>query len=47
MAWPKNMRSILIRTKEGIHNVIVYCKGNPDKTVINAISMILKEEKKK
>ena len=34
------------RTKEVIHNVIVYCKANPARTVIQAIDVILKEEKK-
>jgi hypothetical protein len=33
------------RTKAGIHNVIVYCKANPGKKVIEAIDVILKEEK--
>src|SRR3954452_13088138 len=33
-------------TKAGIHNVIVYCKSNPAKTVIQAIDLMLKEEKK-
>ena len=33
------------RTKEGIHNVIVYCKANPAKKVIQAIDFILKAEK--
>ncbi len=33
------------RTKDGIHNVIVYCKANPSKTVIQAIDVILKAEK--
>ena len=33
------------RTKEGIHNVIVYCKANPGKKVIQAIDVILKAEK--
>jgi HdeA/HdeB family protein len=33
------------RTKAGIHNVIVYCKANPTRTVIQAIDVILKEEK--
>ena len=33
------------RTKEGIHNVIVYCKANPGKKVIQAIDAILKAEK--
>jgi hypothetical protein len=34
------------RTKAGIHNVIVYCKANPARTVIQAIDVMLKEEKK-
>jgi inactivated superfamily I helicase len=34
------------RTKAGIHNVIVYCKANPTRTVIQAIDVMLKEEKK-
>jgi hypothetical protein len=34
------------RVKEGIHNVIVYCKANKDKRVIQAIDVILKEEQK-
>jgi inactivated superfamily I helicase len=33
------------RTRAGIHNVIVYCKANPVRTVIQAIDVILKEEK--
>jgi len=33
------------RTKAGIHNVIVYCKANPAKKVIEAIDVILKAEK--
>jgi inactivated superfamily I helicase len=33
------------RTKAGIHNVIVYCKANPTKKVIQAIDVILKTEK--
>ena len=33
------------RTRAGIHNVIVYCKANPAKTVIQAIDLMLKEEK--
>lgn len=33
------------RVKEGIHQVIVFCKANPDKTVIQAIDIILKREK--
>jgi hypothetical protein len=32
------------RTKDGIHNVIVYCKANPTKKVIQAIDVILKAE---
>ncbi len=30
------------RTKQGIHDVIVYCKANPDKKVIEAIGSVLK-----
>ena len=33
------------RTKAGIHNVIVYCKADPTKKVIQAIDVILKAEK--
>ncbi len=32
----------VVRTKDGIHEVIVYCKANPDKKVIDAIETILK-----
>jgi HdeA/HdeB family len=35
------------RAKEGIHQVIVYCKANPDKLIIQAIDVILKQEKQK
>lgn len=35
------------RVKEGIHNVIVYCKENRDKTIIQAIDVILKREQQK
>jgi hypothetical protein len=35
------------RVKEGIHQVIVYCKANPEKTIIQAIDVILKQEKEK
>ncbi|RTL52157.1 MAG: hypothetical protein EKK40_08245 [Bradyrhizobiaceae bacterium] len=35
------------RVKENIHQVIVYCKANNDKTIIQAIDAILKSEKKK
>src|SRR4051794_9139581 len=34
------------RVKEGIHNVIVHCKENKGKTVIQAIDFILKQEKR-
>jgi hypothetical protein len=34
------------RAKEGIHQVIVYCKANPDKKIIQAIDFVLKAEKK-
>jgi hypothetical protein len=32
----------IVRTKDGIHEVIVYCKANPDKKVIDAIESVLK-----
>ncbi len=35
------------RVKEGIHNVIVHCKANKGKTIIQAIDFILKQEQKK
>jgi hypothetical protein len=35
------------RVKEGIHNVIVYCKANRERLVIRAIDVILKQEQKK
>ncbi|MDB5649911.1 MAG: hypothetical protein JWL62_1431, partial [Hyphomicrobiales bacterium] len=34
------------RVKEGIHNVIVYCKANTGKRVIQAIDAVLKSERK-
>jgi hypothetical protein len=36
----------LPRAKEGLHQVIVYCKANKSKKVIEAIAVILKDEKK-
>jgi hypothetical protein len=33
------------RTKEGIHQVIVYCKANPDKKITDAIDIFLKNER--
>ncbi|HEY0235009.1 MAG TPA: HdeA/HdeB family chaperone [Afipia sp.] len=33
------------RVKEGIHQVIVYCKANRGKTIIQAIDAVLKAEK--
>lgn len=33
------------RLKEGIHEVIVYCKANRDKKIIQAIDVILKSQK--
>jgi hypothetical protein len=33
------------RVKEGIHNVIVHCKANQGKTIIQAIDYVLKQEK--
>lgn len=35
------------RVKEGIHQVIVYCKANRGKTIIQAIDAVLKAEKSK
>ncbi|MGD9545408.1 MAG: HdeA/HdeB family chaperone [Methylocystis sp.] len=35
------------RVKEGIHEVIVHCKANPDKKIIQAIDFVLKGEKSK
>ena len=32
----------IVRTKDGIHEVIVYCKANPDKKVTEAIDSVLK-----
>ena len=32
----------IVRTKDGIHEVIVYCKANPDKKVTDAIEFVLK-----
>jgi hypothetical protein len=29
----------IARTKEGIHEVIVYCKANPDKKVVEAVEV--------
>ena len=34
------------RVKEGIHNVIVHCKANRGKTIIQAIDFVLKEEQR-
>ncbi len=31
------------RTKEGIHEVIVYCKANPDKKVLDAVETYVKK----
>jgi hypothetical protein len=31
------------RTKEGIHEVIVYCKANPDKKVVDAVDAFVKK----
>lgn len=36
----------LPRAKEALHEVIVYCKENRDKKVMQAIAAVLKEEKK-
>lgn len=34
------------RAKEGLHEVIVHCKANQNKRVIQAIDFVLKQEKK-
>ena len=34
------------RAKEGIHEVIVHCKANQNKKIIQAIDYVLKQEKK-
>jgi hypothetical protein len=34
------------RVKEGIHNVIVHCKANRGKTIIQAIDFVLKQEQR-
>ena len=34
------------RAKEGEHRVIVYCKANPDKKVITAIDIVIKQMRK-
>ncbi len=31
------------RAKEGIHQVIVYCKANPDKKVVDAVAQFVKK----
>jgi hypothetical protein len=33
------------RTKDGIHQVIVYCKANPDKKITEAIDAFLKKDR--
>lgn len=33
------------RTKAALHNMIVYCKANPAKKVIEAIDVMLKDER--
>jgi hypothetical protein len=35
------------RVKEGIHNVIVHCRANKGKTIIQAIDAVLKQEQQK
>ncbi|MDH7799862.1 MULTISPECIES: HdeA/HdeB family chaperone [unclassified Beijerinckia] len=35
------------RAKSGEHQIIVYCKANPDKTVIQALDILLKDVKAK
>jgi hypothetical protein len=38
----KNHMINVVRTKDGIHDVIVYCKANHDKKVIDAVQSVLK-----
>ena len=33
------------RTKAGIHQVIVYCKANPDKKVVDAVKIVMDQVK--
>jgi hypothetical protein len=33
----------IARAKEGIHEVIVYCKANPDKKVVDAVDAFVKK----
>ncbi len=33
------------RTKDGIHQVIVYCKANPDKKVVDAVKILVNQAK--
>jgi len=33
------------RVKEGIHQTIVYCQAHPEKTIIEAIGILIKQEK--
>ena len=35
------------RTREGIHEVIVYCKDNPDKKITQAVEVFLKKDQAK
>jgi len=35
------------RAKAGEHQLIVYCKANPDKKIIQALDVLLKDEKTK
>ncbi|AZO81145.1 MULTISPECIES: HdeA/HdeB family chaperone [unclassified Bosea (in: a-proteobacteria)] len=35
------------RAKAGEHKLIVYCKANPDKKIIQALDVLLKDEKTK
>jgi len=33
------------RTKDGIHQVIVYCKANPNKKVVDAVKILINQAK--
>lgn len=41
----KAHKAKLSRIKDDEHEVIVYCKANPDKTIIQAIDTIFKSKK--
>jgi hypothetical protein len=44
---PKRHFINLTRSREAEHETIVYCKAHPDKTVIQAIGVVIEERKAK